>query len=67
MLLLLIRHIESRCARGNVIILIFKVTETSKGAGLTVRRIMLTQGKPRQALLWKAGYNLIHGALLKGH
>lgn len=67
MLLLLIMHIESHCARGNIIILIFKVTEISKGAALTVWRIMLTQRKVRQGLLWKAGYNLIHGAPLKGH
>ena len=37
--LLLIMHINSRCARGNLIILIFKVIEISKGASLTIQRI----------------------------
>ena len=37
--LLLITHINSRYARGNLIILIFKVIDISKGAGLTVQRI----------------------------
>lgn len=47
--LLLTMHIKSCCARGNLIILIVKVTEISKGASLTVRRLTLTQGSWRQA------------------
>lgn len=64
--LLLITHIKARCARGNLIILIFKVIEISKGASLIAQRIMLAQGNQSQDLLWKAGYNLIHRAVQKG-
>lgn len=42
--LLLITHINSRYARGNLIILIFKVIEISKGASLTVQRISELKG-----------------------
>lgn len=42
--LLLITHINSHYARGNLIILIFKVIEISKGASLTVQRISELKG-----------------------